>query len=216
MNSPATVRSLQQRITEMQPLRLDDRAIPTAAGLRRLFPGGALRKGASYAVHGSFQLALAMLAEASSTGAWCGVIGCPAFGAEAAAALGVALDRCVLIPDPGADAVGLAGALSEILTLVVVCGVQHPRPTAVERVSARLREHGSALVAVGDWPRPESTLRVTASHWRGLGQGHGLLEDRELIVQTQDRRGVGRHAVRFTGGAIADPDAGEVRRLVLR
>lgn len=216
MNSVATVRSLQQRITEMQPLRLDDRALPTASGLRPLLPGGALRKGASYAVHGSTQLALALLAEVSSAGSWCGVIGCPAFGAEAAAALGVALDRCVLVPCPGTDALGIAGALSEVLTVVLLRPPQRMRAGEVERISARLREHGSALVAVGDWPRPESTMRVTGSRWRGLGEGHGLLEERELTVQTQDRRGTARHTVRFAGGAVADPAVPGVRRLVPR
>jgi hypothetical protein len=216
MNSVATVRSLQQRITEMQPLRLDDRALPTAPGLRPLLPGGALRRGASYAVLGSQQLALSLLAEASSAGSWCGVIGCPAFGAEAAAALGVALDRCVLVPHPGPEALGLAGALSEVLTVVLLHPPAPPRPGDAERISARLREHGSALVAVGDWPRAECTLRVSASRWRGLGHGHGLLEERELAVQTMDRRGAKRHIVRFTGGAIADPEAPSVRRLVPR
>ncbi|QAB17590.1 hypothetical protein Leucomu_06330 [Leucobacter muris] len=216
MNSVATVRSLQQRITEMQPLRLDDRALPTASGLRPLLPGGSLRKGASYAVHGSTQLALALLAEVSSAGSWCGVIGCPAFGAEAAAALGVALDRCVLVPCPGPDALGIAGALSEVLTVVLLRPPQRVGPGEVERISARLREHGSALVAVGDWPRPESTMRVTGSRWRGLGEGHGLLEERELTVQTQDRRGTARHTVRFAGGAVADPAVPGVRRLVPR
>ncbi|RGE21547.1 hypothetical protein [Leucobacter sp. wl10] len=216
MNSAATVHSLQQRIAEMQPLRLDDRALPIAPGLRPLLPGGALRRGASYAVLGSQQLALALLAEASSAGSWCGVIGCPAFGAEAAAALGIALDRCVLVPRPGADALGIAGSLSEVLAVVLLRPRSHAGPGEVERISARLREHGSALVAVGDWPRSESTLRVTASRWRGLGEGHGLLEGRELTVQSQDRRGTRRHTVRFAGGAVADPAVPEVRRLVPR
>ncbi len=216
MNPAATVRSLQQRITEMQPLRLDDRALPTTPGLRPLLPGGALSKGASYAVHGSMQLALSLLAEASSAGSWCGVIGCPGFGAEAAASLGVALDRCVLVPDPGADTMGIVGALSEVLTVVLLRPPSRVRPGEVERISAKLREHGSALVAMGDWPRPESTLRVTESRWGGLGEGHGLLNERELTVQTLDRRGPARHTVRFAGGAVADPALPEIRRLVPR
>src|SRR5690606_18161459 len=108
MNAAAPLPLLQQRIDEMQPLRLDERTLPTARGLAPLLPGGALKAGATYAVRGSWQLALAFLAEASQGGAWCGVLGCPAFGAEAAASLGIALDRCVLIPDPGAHALSLA------------------------------------------------------------------------------------------------------------
>lgn len=216
MNSSVPLRTLQQRIAEMQPLRLDDRALPTAAGLRHLLPGGALRQGASYTVHGSWQLALAFLAEASTAGSWCGVIGCESFGAEAAADLGVALDRCALIPRPGARAVGLAGALTEVLTLVVLAAPDRVRSGDAERVAARLREHGSALIVVGDWPRPESELRVLASSWTGLDAGHGILTDRELTVQSRDRRGVRRHSVRFTSGTVAGEARAPVHRLVPR
>lgn len=216
MNSTTTVRSLQQRITEMQPLRLDDRALPTAPGLRSLLPGGALKKGASYSVRGSQQLALSLLSEASASGAWCGVIGCPTFGAESATALGIALDRCILIPEPGSDAIGLSGALSEILTVVLLVPSERPRPGEVERISARLREHGTALVIAGEWPHPESALHVTASKWEGLGAGYGFLDEREIAVQSQDRRGTLRHTVRFAGGSVVDPAAARVHRLVLK
>ncbi|GAB2570092.1 hypothetical protein [Leucobacter ruminantium] len=202
----ATVDSLQRRISEMQPVRLDDRALPTHAGLRTLLPGGALRKGASYSVHGSQQLALALMSASSASGAWCGVIGCRSFGAEAAVELGVALDRCVLIPEPGAHAISLASALCEILTVVLLRATSTPRAGDAERISARLREHGAALIVLGDWPRPESTLRVTGSQWTGLGRGHGALRSRRLAVRTQDRRGVREHTVGFEDGAVvADP-----------
>ncbi|GAA2187284.1 hypothetical protein GCM10009786_11520 [Leucobacter alluvii] len=213
MNSPATVRSLQQRISEMQPVRLDARVLPTLEGLRPLLPGGSLRMGASYAVRGSRQLALAMLAEASASGAWCGVIGDASFGAEAAAALGIALDRCVVIPHPGEDALGLTGALAEVLTVLLLTPPSRPSPGEAERISARLREHDAALVVSGEWPRPESTLHVTASRWNGLGHGHGMLANRELVVQSQDRLGARRHTVRFQHGAVVAPGTAPVRRL---
>ena len=92
MNQLATVRSLQQRISEMQPLRLDEGGLPVAPELRSLLPGGALRKGSSVAVSGSLHLALALLGEASRGGAWCGAIGLPQLGFEAA-----------LMPAGGAD-----------------------------------------------------------------------------------------------------------------
>ena len=203
MTQATTLRSLQQRITEMQPLRLAERSLPTLAGLRPLLPGGSLRQGASYSVHGSLQLGLALLAEASAAGSWCGVIGVPGFGAEAAAALGIALDRCVLIPNPGDEGLGLAGLLSEILTVVLISPTRAPAPADVERISARLRDHGAALVALGEWPRTESTLRVTGSTWSGLDHGRGLLEERILEVQSEDRRGKREHTVRITGGRVS-------------
>ncbi|QIK62240.1 hypothetical protein G7068_02755 [Leucobacter viscericola] len=214
MHSSSTVRTLQQRITQMQPLRLDDSTLPTAPGLRSLFPGGALRKGASYSVQGSAQLALSMLAASSASGAWCGIIGYPTLGAETAAALGIALERCILIPEPGADAFGLCGALSEILTVLLLAPTNSPRHGDVARIAARLREHGAALVVTHEWPNSESTFRVTASRWSGLGDGFGALEDREITVQAQDRRGLTSHTVRFAHGSLVDPGLAKLHRLV--
>ncbi|WP_449279736.1 hypothetical protein [Leucobacter sp. GX0328] len=206
MNSAGTVASLQQRISEMQPLELDDRALPTAAGLRPLLPGGALRRGSSYAVKGSRQLALALLAEPSAAGSWCGIIGCDTLGAEAAASLGVALDRCAVVPRPGEFAVGIAGSLAEVVTVVLLAAPRGTRSRVsggdAERIAARLREHGSALVVLGDWPRTESVLRVTSSRWHGLGAGSGLLGGRDLTVESHDRRGVRQHTVRFGDGPV--------------
>ncbi|MBK0420369.1 hypothetical protein JD276_15170 [Leucobacter sp. CSA1] len=203
MTASATVRTLQRRIAEMQPLQLDDRALPTASELRGLLPAGALRTGASYSVQGSALLALSLLSEASSSGAWCGIVGFPGFGAEAAAGVGIALDRCVLIPDPGRHALAIAGTLSETLTVVLLRAPRTAGHGEIQRVAARLRDHGSALVVMGDWPRPESALRVTGIRWSGLGKGHGRLEAQELTVQTRDRRGVRRHTVRFDSGRLS-------------
>ncbi len=203
MNQLATVRSLQERIAEMQPLRLDESGLPTAPQLRPLLPGGALRKGAPTAVHGSLQLALALLLGVSSSGAWCGAIGLPELGAEAVAQLGLALDRFVLVPDPGRHALSVTGMLSEVLTAVVLCPTQRPAAGEIERLSARLRDHGTALVVVGDWPRSDTALHVTGSRWSGLGAGHGLLEMQELAVRSVDRRGGRTHTVRFHEGRLA-------------
>lgn len=203
MSSAASLPDLRQRITEMQPLRIDERALPTAPGLGALLPGGALRAGAAYSVQGSWQLALAFLAEASQGGAWCGVLGCPGFGAEAAVSLGIALDRCVLIPEPGRHALTLAGTLSETLSIVVARFYTRVSPADIERLAARLREHGSALVVVGEWARSESRLSVVASRWTGLGAGHGTLTDRELTVRSEDRRGTKQHSVRFERGSVS-------------
>ena len=76
---------LQARIRGMQETTLDARALPTLPALEPLLPGGALKAGASYAVHRSMLLALALLAGPSAAGSWCAVVGMPTFGAEAAA-----------------------------------------------------------------------------------------------------------------------------------
>lgn len=202
MNQLAAVHSLKQRIAEMQPLRLGEGGLPVAPELRELLPGGALRAGAATAVQGSLQLSLALLATVSASGAWCGAIGLPELGIEAAAQTGIALDRFVLVPDPGAQALGIAGILSEVLAAVLLRPEGAPKPGDVERLAARLREGGTALVVLGEWPRADTVLRVTGSRWTGLGQGHGMLDAHELSVQSMDRRGPRRHTVRFNGGRL--------------
>ncbi|MHA3684611.1 hypothetical protein ACXR2W_10180 [Leucobacter sp. HY1908] len=199
-----TVQSLQQRISQMQPARMPERSLPTHPGLRPLLPGGAIKAGAAYTVHGSWQLALAFLTEASASGAWCGVIGCPSFGAESAAALGVALDRCILIPQPGPDAHALAGALSEVLTITLLHTATPTTTGSVERIAARLREHGSALIVTGAWPGAAATLDVTGSRWEGIERGFGRLHTRALTVTASSNRGPSkRHTLRFTAGALS-------------
>lgn len=214
MSFASPLPSLQQRINEMQSLRLDERALPTAPALAPLLPGGALRAGAMYSVQGSWQLALAFLSAASQSGSWCGVLGCADFGAEAAVRVGIALDRCVLVPSPGRHTLSLAGTLSETLTVVAARFDDQVSHSDIERLAARLREHGSTLVVVGDWARSESRLTVTSSQWAGLGAGHGMLSDRELTVQSEDRRGTRQHRVRLARGGlvVSDHDAADRAR----
>lgn len=202
MSSAAPALSLQQRINEMQSLRLDERALPTAPALAPLLPGGALRAGAMYSVQGSWQLALAFLSAASQSGAWCGVLGCADFGAEAAVRAGIALDRCVLVPSPGQHTLSLAGTLSETLSVVAARFDDQVAHGDIERLAARLREHGSTLIVVGDWARSESRLTVVSSQWSGLGAGFGMLGDRELTVQSEDRRGTKQHRLRVARGRL--------------
>ena len=203
MNQAQAVRSLQQRITEMQSLRLSEAGLPTAIELRPLLPSGSLRKGASTAVQGSLQLALALLSEASKRGMWCGAIGVPDLGLEAAAQLGMRLDRFVLAPGPGSHTLTIAGMLAEVFSVVLLQPPRDPSPSEVERLAARLREHGTALIVLGGWPRSDTQLHVSASRWLGLGTGHGALDTHELTVRSIDRRGWRHHTVRFCGGRLA-------------
>lgn len=201
MNQSATARSLQQRIASMQATRIES-GLPTPPKLRPLLPGGVLRTGAPTVVHGSLQLALSLLGEVSAGGGWCGVIGIPRLGFEAAAQTGLSLERLVLIPEPGRHALAIAGMLSEVLTAVVLAPSTPPSSAEAERLNARLRDHSTALVITGAWPRSDTALRVTASRWTGLGAGHGLLHTHELSVSSTDRRGNRTHTVRFCNGRL--------------
>ncbi|HZO68522.1 MAG TPA: hypothetical protein VFB74_26300 [Kribbellaceae bacterium] len=165
-----------------------DRSLPTAPALSAVLPGGALRAGSSYSVQGSTALAMLMMAGPSDHGAWCGAVGLPAFGAEAAAGLGVALDRLVLVPSPGQEWLGVVATLLDVLTVVVV---QPPREvTAAEasRLSARMRDRGAVLVAIGSWPGSAARLQAGEQLWSGLGEGFGHLTAREITVTVTGRR----------------------------
>ena len=215
MNSPATVLELQQRISAMQPLRLHERTLPTAPELAPLLPGGSLREGGIYAVSGSWQLALSFLAPISQSGAWCGIIGCPNLSAEAAADAGIALDRCIVVPDPGARTTAVADMLSGTVTALLTKFPAEVPPHDAERIAARLREQGSALIVMGDWRRTDAEIRVTDSRWIGLDTGRGALRDRELTVRSSDHRGPRTHKLRFAGGRLT-PQQSPVRLVATR
>ncbi|MBZ5736709.1 hypothetical protein [Nocardioides mangrovi] len=155
---------------------------PALAGLVQL------RAGAAYSVD-SATLALALLAGPSRAGAWSGVVGVRDFGAEAAAALGVDLGRTVLVPDPGEQWLEVTAALVDVATVVVVQPAGRVAPGTAEKLAARLRKRGAALVALertrGDWPRCEVRLTTRAPAWSGVGEGHGHLRSRRLLVEAQ-------------------------------
>src|SRR5581483_11245519 len=59
-----------------------ERMLPVRPELRRLLPGGGLRRGSTVAVRdgaapGSVSVLLALLAAASAAGSWCAVVGLP-------------------------------------------------------------------------------------------------------------------------------------------
>jgi hypothetical protein len=186
------VRELQARIKQMQATKLDTRALETAPTVASLLPGGALRTGVAYSIEGSTSLAMALMAGPSQAGAWCGVVGVPSFGMEAAASFGIDLERLALVPYPGDQWLPVTAALADVLTVVLVRPPLTPSDGNVSRLMARLRERGSTLIVLGAWPGSEVRLEVTGSRWSGLGDGHGYLTKRELTVATSARAGASR------------------------
>ena len=178
-----TVEQLRTRMARMQdgtPSSMPLATHPALAGLVQL------RAGASYSTD-SATLALALLAGPSRAGGWCAAVGVADFGAEAAVALGVDLDRTVLVPDPGEQWLEVTAALVDVATVVLVRPSGRVAPSAAEKLSARLRKRGAALVVWGEWPRCEARLTATEPAWSGVGNGHGHLRARRLVVEA--RRG---------------------------
>jgi len=182
------VRELQQRITAMQATKLDSRALDMAPTVAGLLPGG-LKTGAAYTIEGSTSLVMALMAGPSQAGAWCGVVGVPTFGTEAAAAAGIDLERLALVPYPGDQWLPVTAALADVLTVVVVRPPMMPSDGTVARLMSRLRERGTTLIVLGRWPAAEARLEVTRSEWHGLGEGHGYLRSRQLTVGVTSRTG---------------------------
>ncbi|MEV6417933.1 hypothetical protein [Kribbella sp. NPDC051718] len=180
-------RTTETRVQQALDTATVDRALPTLPAVADLLPGAVLRGGSVYSVRGSTALVMAMMAGPSAEGAWCGVVGMPSFGAEAARGLGVDLERLVLVPDPERDWLSVVAALVDALTVVVVRPPGEVTPGEASRLSARLRTRGAMLIAVGSWPGSEARLEVQGNTWTGLGEGEGYLTGRQATVAVTGR-----------------------------
>lgn len=176
------VEQLRERVAALQggPTRVP---VPTHPAVSPLLQ---LRSGGSYAVD-SASLALALAAGASAAGEWVGFAGWPDFGAQAAADLGVDLDRTVLVPDPGEHWLEVAAALVDVLRVVVLRPSSRVDARSAGVLDARLRKRSAALVVWGEWPGCEARLSLEGSTWSGPQDGHGRLRRRS--AQLAVRRG---------------------------
>ena len=208
-----TVQDLQARIAAMQATTLGTRTLPTDPVVAPLLPGGALKAGVAYAVPGSLALAMLLLAGPSAAGAWCGVVGVPEFGIEAAAEFGIALDRLVLVPRPGEHWLSVTAQVAEVLPVVLVrppdAGAS---PAEAARLASRLRQRGSTLLVAGRWSGVEAQLETVGGAWTGIGAGWGYLAGRDADVVVTAREIVTHHRVRLdTGFRVGPPPPDLVR-----
>ena len=181
------VRDLQSKIARMQATKLDTRLLPTHPAIASLLPGGGLQQGAVYSIDGSATLLLALLSGPSAAGSWCGIVGLPEFGVEAASRSGIDLDRLVFVPQPGDQWLAVTAAIADVMSIVVTRPSSRASDPAVARLSARLRQRGTTLLVLGPWPHSEAMLSVSHSTWSGIGDGHGYLSAREATVTVTTR-----------------------------
>ena len=182
-----TIATLQARIRSMQSTKLDTRLLPTNPAIGNLLPGGGLLQGSAYSVDGSVALTMALLATPSASGLWCGVIGMPEFGIEAAAGFGIDLERLILVPHPGDQWLAVTAAIADVMNVVVTRPPARTPEQSVARLAARLRQRGTTLVVVGPWPQTEAMLSLSHSEWSGIGVGHGHLGARQATVTVTSR-----------------------------
>jgi hypothetical protein len=185
-------RTTESRVQQALDTATVERALPTLPAVSDLL-AGTLKGGSVYSVRGSNALVMAMMAGPSAEGAWCGVVGLPSFGAEAARELGVDLERLVLVPDPERDWLSVVAALVDALTVVVVRPPGEVTPGEASRLAARLRTRGAMLIAVGSWPGSEARLEVQGNVWTGLGTGEGYLAGRQATVAVTGRGASRQH-----------------------
>jgi len=211
------IRELKSRISGMERMKLASRALPTLPAFASLLPGGALQEGAAYSVTGSMTLVMGLLSAASADGAWCGVVGVPEFGAEAASHFGIELGRLVLVREPGRAWLPVAAALVDALTIVVVRPAERVGETDAAKLAARLRQRGAVLISLSPegapaWPGSETTLSVTESRWLGIGRGHGYPRERLVTVRSEVRAGRPRVArLRLPGDAVSSHELRDAR-----
>ncbi|GMA31080.1 hypothetical protein GCM10025875_10720 [Litorihabitans aurantiacus] len=163
--------------------------LPAPPALAALLPHGAVRRGSALVVEGSTALLLHLTAALTSDGAWCALVSHPDLGLAAALDTGLDPARCALVPDPGPDAAGVLGALTDGFDVVVV----GERVALGERdrraLAQRVRHRGAVLLSARPWPGSEVTLTVTRRAGGGL-RTHGRLVSEDLTV-TSSGRGLG-------------------------
>lgn len=51
-----------------------------------------------------------------------------------------------------------------------------------------MRDRGSSLLTLGEWPGAEGTVSAGEKEWVGIGRGHGLISGRTVTVSLHGRR----------------------------
>jgi hypothetical protein len=168
------------------------RTLPVVEPLASLLPAGSLVRGQAVSCRGvaAPSLALALAVEATIAGAWLAVVGMPWLGVEAAAELGIPLERLVRV-DPGdSDWADITAAVLDGFEVVITPVPRRLRAAPLRRVQARVKAREAVLVAVGD-PRPlvaDVVIESSTQMWEGIEHGWGHLSGRRVTVEVSGRR----------------------------
>jgi len=182
-----------------------ERTMAVATPFDQLLPDGLIR-GQVVSCRGSAarSVAFGLVRDALTEGAWMAVVDVATFGIDAAAELGVPLERVVRV-DTGLDGRDLPSATSldwieamgaavdgfdVVLTRVPVELQGERRPAAVRKLSARLQQKGAVVVTLGAPGALGGDIDLEAYRtiWSGLGDGNGCLRRRVIDVRSGGRR----------------------------
>jgi hypothetical protein len=181
--------SLAERFPVLTQVAASERTLPVHDALVELLP--ALQRGSTIACGGraAVSLALALAAAPSRDGAWVGVAGLPELGVRAAADMGLALERLVMVAGdpPWVDV--LAAMIDGFDVILVGQRVGRLANGAVRRLQARAQSRGVVMLTVGV-PALGADLQLTTddARWIGLGDGHGVATGRRVLVELGGRR----------------------------
>jgi hypothetical protein len=159
-----------------------------------------LRRGSTVSVTGSLSLLLALIAEASTEGAWCVLVDLPIgsatrLGAEAARDFGIDLAHLPVVPATGENWTNVVGALLDAFDVVAARAPVRLADGELRRLGARARSRQSVLLPylAGDgshavrWPMADLRLTAKPGGWAGIGDGHGRLARRRMQVGIEGR-----------------------------
>ena len=179
-----------------------ERTLPVAEMFDGLFAERGLVRGRVIACTGpaATSLALALVSSSIAAGSWLAMIDVPTIGLDAASEFGIALERVVAVRADGArwpDVVAAAADGFELLLARVPAGVA---PATMRKVATRLRQRDAVMIVLGD-PGAlscDGVLDSNSVEWTGLGDGHGHLRQRRLVVEASGRRLHGRRRCGIT------------------
>ncbi len=171
-----------------------ERTMPVGDELAGLFAEGGLVRGRTVACQGpaATSTALALVAAAITAGAWMAVVDLPTIGLDAASELGVPLERVVAVGTGGDPArwVEVVAAAADGFDVLLVRVPSELSAAGSRKLTVRLRQRDVVTIVLGD-PGAMScdgVLHTDAPQWAGLGDGHGHLRERRVVVQASGRR----------------------------
>lgn len=219
-----------------------ERTLPVTEVIGGLFSERGLVRGRTIVCRGVAESSMAALLvrEAMIEGAWLAAVDVATFGADAAAELGIPLERVVRVDTATTQVAGspegriaawndAVGAAVDGFDLVVTrvpptlrTGRGGRTPAPVRKLVTRIQRRGAVVVVLGD-PGAlggDVALTTTGAVWFGLGRGHGHLQRRRIDIEASGRRqpGVRTCSVEIAGSGgrvllAAAPSAAPSTRL---
>ena len=170
-----------------------DRRLDVSPAVGRLLPDG-LQRGSTVGVRGSgaASLAFAVAAGPAIAGSWVATIGCDELGLVGAEQAGMPLQRMIMVAQPARSSwAAAAAALIDAFDVVMVASSYSIRSSDARRLLSRARERGGVIIDITQcWPEAHDVvLEVASQQWIGLGDGHGMLEARQVNIEVSGRRG---------------------------